>query len=121
MEDDSESVMTDLLSPGGQTDAQTLACMLQVKGLSHKRTVSPGGQTDAQTLACMLQVKGLSHNKRSSHPADRRDTQTLACMLQVKGLSHKRSSHPAPDPGFAMLLLSFSSYLLPLSISKPQS
>jgi hypothetical protein len=31
MEDDSESVMTDLLSPGGQTDAQTLACMLQVK------------------------------------------------------------------------------------------
>ena len=27
--DDSESVMTDLLSPGGQTDAQTLACMLQ--------------------------------------------------------------------------------------------
>ncbi len=28
--DDSESVMTDLLSPGGQTDAQTLACMLQV-------------------------------------------------------------------------------------------
>ena len=30
--DDSESVMTDLLSPGGQTDAQTLACMLQVKG-----------------------------------------------------------------------------------------
>ena len=28
--EDSESVMTDLLSPGGQTDAQTLACMLQV-------------------------------------------------------------------------------------------
>ena len=27
--DDSESVLTDLLSPGGQTDAQTLACMLQ--------------------------------------------------------------------------------------------
>ncbi|XP_023333260.1 liprin-alpha-1 isoform X3 [Eurytemora carolleeae] len=27
--EDSESVMTDLLSPGGQTDAQTLACMLQ--------------------------------------------------------------------------------------------
>jgi hypothetical protein len=27
--DDSESVMTELLSPGGQTDAQTLACMLQ--------------------------------------------------------------------------------------------
>ena len=31
--DDSESVMTDLLSPGGQTDAQTLACMLQVLSL----------------------------------------------------------------------------------------
>ena len=27
--DDSESVLTELLSPGGQTDAQTLACMLQ--------------------------------------------------------------------------------------------
>ena len=27
--DDSESVITDLLSPGGQADAQTLACMLQ--------------------------------------------------------------------------------------------
>ena len=27
--DDSESVLTDMLSPGGQTDAQTLACMLQ--------------------------------------------------------------------------------------------
>ena len=27
--DDSESAMTDLMSPGGQTDAQTLACMLQ--------------------------------------------------------------------------------------------
>ena len=27
--DDTESVLTDLLSPGGQTDAQTLACMLQ--------------------------------------------------------------------------------------------
>jgi len=27
--DDSESVMTDMMSPGGQTDAQTLACMLQ--------------------------------------------------------------------------------------------
>ncbi len=72
MEDDSESVMTDLLSPGGQTDAQTLACMLQVRRDRFKGTVSPGGQTDAQTLACMLQVKGLSHNKRSLHPADRR-------------------------------------------------
>ncbi len=41
MEDDSESVMTDLLSPGGQTDAQTLACMLQVRGLSHKRSSHP--------------------------------------------------------------------------------
>ena len=29
--DDSESVMTDMMSPGGQTDAQTLACMLQVR------------------------------------------------------------------------------------------
>ena len=48
--DDSESVMTDLLSPGGQTDAQTLACMLQVRPgrevrlFCHKPRDSEGGK-----------------------------------------------------------------------------